>query len=453
MDADARDADRRDRSPDPDALTRRRRAMSRLGAVARAPWAPFAVLAVVSVLSLAFRAAWLSDPCANPCRGEAAHSLIFDEVYYVNAARRIDGLAVPRNQPYAGDPAGQDDNSEHPQLVKLIIAAAIDVFGDGPFAWRVGSLIFGSLAILGMFALALAAGAPRWCAVLAATLMAADNLMVVHGRIATLDIYVVAFMVSAAAAYLRGRPIVAGVLLGLGTTAKLVAPYLLLALLLVELLRHRRQGLRAAAVALAELTMVATGAYVAVLAAFDRIAPPYDPQTGRTITGGPIDHTERILSYAAAQTSPHGPQGIASYPWDWFADLRPINYLNVTVTSGSSRTATVHFLGLISPPILAFAVPALVLAALAAWRGGREDAVAVGWFLGTWLPFAASSLILQRTSYLYYMVIVMPGIYLALALAFTRRWMPRWALALWLLLVVAAAVLTYPFLPVPAISA
>ncbi len=185
--------------------------MSRLRAVARAPWAPFAVLAVVSVLSLAFRAAWLSDPCANPCRGEAAHSLIFDEVYYVNAARRIDGLAVPRNQPYAGDPAGQDDNSEHPQLVKLIIAGAIDVFGDGPFAWRVGSLIFGSLAILGMFALALAAGAPRWCAVLAATLMAADNLMVVHGRIATLDIYVVAFMVSAAAAYLRGRPIVAGV--------------------------------------------------------------------------------------------------------------------------------------------------------------------------------------------------------------------------------------------------
>ena len=73
---------------------------------------PIAGLVVVSVLSLAARAAWLSDPCANPCSGPAAHSLIFDEVYYVNAARRIDGIAVPNKQSYAGDPAGQDPNSE-----------------------------------------------------------------------------------------------------------------------------------------------------------------------------------------------------------------------------------------------------------------------------------------------------------------------------------------------------
>ena len=77
----------------------------------RAPWLLYAGLVVVSVLSLTARAAWLSDPCANPCRGPAAHSLIFDEAYYVNAARRIDGIAVPAHQNYAGDPAGQDPNS------------------------------------------------------------------------------------------------------------------------------------------------------------------------------------------------------------------------------------------------------------------------------------------------------------------------------------------------------
>src|ERR1022692_4176222 len=142
----------------------------RLRVAARVPWLPIALLAVVSVLSLLARAAWLSDPCANRNRGPAAHSLIFDEVYYVNAARRIDGIAVPHNQSYAGDPAGQDSNSEHPQFVKLVIAGAIKLFGDGPFAWRIGSVLFGSLAILGMFALARAGGASRWCSVLAATL-------------------------------------------------------------------------------------------------------------------------------------------------------------------------------------------------------------------------------------------------------------------------------------------
>jgi dolichyl-phosphate-mannose-protein mannosyltransferase len=414
---------------------------------------PIAGLVVVSALSFGLRAAWLSDPCANPCRGPAAHGLIFDEVYYVNAARRIDGIAVPDHQSYAGDPAGQDPNSEHPQFAKLVIAGAIELFGDGPFAWRIGSVLFGSLAILGMFALALASGAGRWCALLAATLMASDNLLLVAGRIGTLDIYAVAFMIWAAALYLRGRPIAAGVLLGLGATAKLVAPYLLLVLALVELLRHRRAVLAAAARTFATFAVVATAVYLGVLAIFDRIAPPYDPQTGQTITGGPFAHTARMLSYAAGQTSPNGPKGIASYPWDWLIDLKPINYLTVTVTTGSSRTWTVHFLGFISPPMLAFAIPALALALRCAWRGGPQvDAVAVAWFLGTWLPFVALSLLWQRTSYLYYMVIVMPGIYLALARAFSRPWMPRWVLGGWLALVVAAVVLTYPFVSIPAIS-
>ena len=39
--------------------------------------------------------------------------------------------------------------------------------------------------------------------------------------------------------------------------------------------------------------------------------------------------------------------------------------------------------------------------------------VAVSWFLGTFLPFLLLSLVWKRTSYIYYMVVVMPGLYLA----------------------------------------
>ena len=86
-------------------------------------------------------------------------------------------------------------------------------------------------------------------------------------------------------------------------------------LALVELTRCRRDGFRLAARSLTELTLTAVAVYFAVLAAFDRIAPPYDPQTGRTITGGPLAHTERILSYAAAQTSPHAPPKSCMTRW------------------------------------------------------------------------------------------------------------------------------------------
>ena len=39
------------------------------------------------------------------------------------------------------------------------------------------------------------------------------------------------------------------------------------------------------------------------------------------------------------------------------------------------------------------------------------ELLGLAWFAGTFVPFVLLSLIDSRTSYLYYMVIVMPGIY------------------------------------------
>ena len=339
----------------------------------------------------------------------------------------------------------------------------MELFGDDPFGWRFGSLIFGSLAILGMFALVVAAGGSRWLALLSATLMASDNLLLVAGRIATLDIYVVAFMLWAAYFYLRERPLVAGALLGVGACTKLVAPYLVLVLFAFEgarwlagrhagVLANARHELVERARALATCVVAAVASYFVLLGLLDRLVTPYDPQTGATITGGPIAHTNHMFAYAAARVSPTGPKGIASYPWDWLIDLKPINYLTVTVTSGGSHVATAHFLGFISPPILLFGLLGLLLAVRGAMRRDKIDTLALMWFLGTWLPFVALSLLWSRTSYLYYMVIVMPGLYIAAARLALHPRMPGWLLGAWLGCVLAAAVLLYPFtaLPIPA---
>ena len=32
-----------------------------------------------------------------------------------------------------------------------------------------------------------------------------------------------------------------------------------------------------------------------------------------------------MISYAAGQASPRGPHGIASYPWQWLGDYKPID--------------------------------------------------------------------------------------------------------------------------------
>ncbi|MGI8902450.1 MAG: phospholipid carrier-dependent glycosyltransferase [Solirubrobacteraceae bacterium] len=443
---------------------------------------PLVALAVVLVLSIAARAAWLGEPCRVPCHTASDRSLIFDETYYVNAARVIAGLRPPRGQPYAGAPAGLDPNAEHPQLAKLIIAESIETLGDGPLAWRLPSLLLGSLAILGLFVLARAAGAGRWTAVGACALMACDNLSLVHGRMGTLDVYALAAMVWGVALYLRGRPLLAGAVIGLGACTKLVALDALLVLGLVEGLRlvetrwsssgarfspaigGPRAGLalgRAwARFGAAIRRLCASGAsaaavLVGLLAIMDRIAPPYDAGAGVRVAAGPFAHLAHMLSFAATQTSPHGPRGIASYPWQWIADYKPIVYLYINPGQPARGLGgihpAVHFLGMISPPILLLALPALLLGARG--RAAADDRAGLGlaWSIGTFAPLELLSLVAHRTSYLYYMVLVMPGVYVAVAqlIARARGRRHRQLAVIWACAVLLAVLGMYPFTPLP----
>jgi predicted membrane-bound dolichyl-phosphate-mannose-protein mannosyltransferase len=428
--------------------------------VERHPSLPLALLAVVSLISLAARVAWLGQPCRSPCRSVGDHVLVFDEAYYVNAARVILGINPPLGAHYAGDPHGVDPNSEHPQLAKLIIAGSIELFGDGPLAWRLGSVVFGSLALLALFVLVRSAGGGRWLALGACALMACDNLLLVHGRIGTLDIYVVTAMIWAAALYVRGRFLLAGALVGVGACFKLVAPYVLLVFGVLELMRwvSGEAELKARVWRFGASVIAAAGVFVGLLAVLDRIARPYDATAGKLIARGPFAHLSHMISFASNQTSPRGPQGIASYPWQWIVDYNPITYLRINPARPANGLGgihpAVHFFGVVSPPILALAVPALGLAAygLRRSRAGAETGPAVlglAWVIGTFVPFVLLSLIWSRTSYLYYMVIVMPGIYIAIAALMSRLRTRWWVIAIWGFTVVVAAVALYPFTPWP----
>jgi predicted membrane-bound dolichyl-phosphate-mannose-protein mannosyltransferase len=420
---------------------------------------PLVLLAVVSLLSIGARIAWLGRPCHSPCRSASDHVLVFDEAYYVNAARVIAGLRPTPSAHYAGTPSGDDPNSEHPQLSKVTIAGAIELFGDGPLAWRLPSILLGSLAILGMFVLVRSAGGGRWLALGAASLMAVDNLVLVHARIGTLDIYAVTAMIGGAALYLRERRLLAGVVIGVGACAKEVAPYVLLVLLLLEALGAvRPAAIGARARRFATCAAAAAGTFIGLLAVLDRVAPPYDPIARRRVTGGVFGHIHYLLTYAAHQTSPHGPQGIASYPWEWLVDFKPILYLNINparpVPGLYHVHPAAHFLGMIGPTILLVGLPGLAVVAWRLARSGRRvvtdvELLGAAWFTGTFVPFVLLSVLDSRTSYLYYMVIVMPGIYIAAAALIARLRPPAWLTVAWAFSLLVAVVLMYPFTPVP----
>lgn len=418
------------------------------------PLAPAVVLSLILVLSLYARVLHLGVPCSGKCKTPASHTLIFDERYYVNAARVIDGIDPPAGDPYHGAPHGKDPNAEHPQLAKLAIAAGIELFGDDPVGWRIGSVLFGLIAMLALYALVRAAGGGAWLATGATAVMALDNLLLVHARIATLDIYAVATMLVAAALYVRGSPLLAGAALGAAACMKEVALYLLVVLALLEALRFARirWGPRPAAPigsgwrAFALFAAVGAASFLGLLALLDVLVPAYDPNAHVTYAGDPFSHLSHIYRYAQLLTTQPHATGISSTPWQWLLDSKTIDYAKVAVNSlaGGHIVATrptIYFQGAINPFVIFLAIPALFAAAAAAWREGEQlAALATCWCLGTFAPFLLESQISGRITYLYYMVIVMPGVYLVAARLFSPRRMPLAATLGW------SAALIYGFL-------
>jgi predicted membrane-bound dolichyl-phosphate-mannose-protein mannosyltransferase len=370
------------------------------------------------------------------------------------------GHHLPADATYADSPPGSDPNSEHPPLGKLMIAGTMKLFGDNPWGWRTSAVVLGIVALLALYALVRAAGGSRWTAVAATAVMSTDNLFLVHGRIGTLDIGTLAFMLVAAALYVSRRPLLAGVALGVGATIKEVAAYALLVLALVEAgrwLRERRAGSRpswivelrdVAARRFLVLVAAAAASYFALLGLLDRVTRPYDPGRHLFYTN-PFSHTWHILRYGVDLRS-HGDSGISSRPWLWFLNEKQINYFTVTVTHSVnghtvSTENTIAFLGAINPFIIFLAIPALVLAVSGVVRSRTElDLVAFAWFLGTYLPLLGQSVFGSRTSYLYYMLLVLPGIYVALVRLFARTRLPAAAAVGWAVALAVGLVQLYP---------
>jgi len=371
--------------------------------------------------------------------GDPDGALIFDETYYVQDARVMLGHLVTSEGLPDKWYSGGDPNAEHPVLAKLIMATFISVFQADGTGWRLPSVVLGILSVGMVYGIALALGASRAQARLAAAVLAFDNLFFIHSRIATLDIYLVGFSLLGTWLYLRKQYELAGIAFGLATCSKINGLFSVAAIVAYEILCFWR--CRAERVPFAKKPILLLIGFYAAFTFFLMGALDCYWTQFRT----PTEHVVHIFRYGASLVREEGvaPQGVESTPIQWWMNDKAFDYFAITTSVEGNTNHPIRFQGRLSNYTIAAAPFALLFCLLQGWQANRLAILALCLFFFNYAPVFASWALARRICYLYYMVPCLPAIVLGISMGL--QLMPRWCRYCFVLSVLYSFVYLFPF--------
>ena len=327
--------------------------------------------------------------------------IVFDEAAYVPASRDlITGIA---------------SNVEHPPLAKGLIALSILAFGDRGVAWRLPSILFGTLAILLVYLLTRRL-ADRKTALLAAFLLGFESLWFVHSSIAMLDIVAVTLGLAALLLLVRGEWVWTGAVVGLAMLAKETMAVLVVVAAVYAALQcppgssARRMAREAGSV----LFFVGVSAFVVFMAGLQIYDSAYDAfPTSFAHVARMIRHNRAIAAPAFSDTV---------HPWQWFSGYTPSGYYVTSTAIGKDlRRTYVQYMGqpnLVTVLLIWLALPF----SMPLLKARNPNAVLhVVLFVASWAFFAAVAF--SRITYPYYMLALIPSVCVLVAVFLSR--LPR----------------------------
>lgn len=293
---------------------------------------------------------------------------VFDEGFYINAARNIVS-------------SGVDPNVEHPPFGKWIYAAFI-LLGDNSITWRAPSLIFGIISLCAFYFLTLEIFDKK-IATYATALLVLEPMHILFSRIAMLDIIAFGFMLLGMLFAVRTRPLIAGIFLGLAIATKLPAAAALLATIIF--------------VRKACLKITCSAIFIFLL-----------------IVGLSSPNWYYMILKALMVTSSN-PQ--SSGPLQWIICQKPV-WLAWSIDDTSFPKDLMLFQNQIFA-LVAVGNPALwLLGFLLLFRKSQTQRFSLIWFSCTFFPY----LIIPRThTFIYYMLPVLPAYALLAAEAFHSK--------------------------------
>jgi 4-amino-4-deoxy-L-arabinose transferase-like glycosyltransferase len=403
--------------------------------------------------------------------------MVFDEAYYVPAS--LDLLH------------GVANNLEHPFFGKVWGALGISIFGDNFFGWRILYAVIGTLAVWMMYELARQFFS-RDKALLAASMLAFENLFFVHTSLLLIDGPPVLFALAGYLAYFKKRYYVSAFAFGLCILSKETGVFFLLGLGLYHLWANSKRirtpspptGLKKA-LAFAIILSLVVGL---PLWGYDYAYHPYskttvvvvptvtlNPLANETVTStttttslsgpvtNPVQNFEFYYTYQSSLTGCGSINQWNCYPWSWILPINvgPLAYYisSVTVSStgpnGTTLLAVYHPIDWQGIGNLVVWYSIWLVVPIVAWnlvrRSAREaDALVASVIAGTYLPLFYISLVSHRVEYAFYFINTDVGLALGipLVIAFLARGSVRAERVLMLLWLVAAVAFFLAHFPV-----
>ena len=380
--------------------------------------------------------------------------LMFDEVHYVPAARKLIALAGPTN-------------IEHPLLAKEIIAAGMLLFGDNALGWRFFSTLAGTATVLGVFAILwLMLGRVR-PAVFGALFAVFNFTVFVQARIGMLDGFMAAFALLGITGLLWAmraetgpqawsRWIMGSAVLGLAVAAKWsAAPFIAFAAIAFVAVRLRDARVNGRSVyaalnagrhrhwpGMAAITAIVTLGAVSIAAYFLTFTPAFFYHID-AMTLAKLLPFQGTMYHQQTQILPSHPY--QSSWWSWPFMVRPVWYLYEPADGAQRGVLLIGNLAILYGGLIA------VAACLYAWWRDRSAAAlaAAALWIGSYGIWAV---IPKSLGFFYYYYL--PSIFLCIALAVALDHFKRgkhWDEAM-LIVVLAFFVLFYPVLSAARLS-
>ena len=404
--------------------------------------------------------------------------LVFDESFYVTASHELlHGVA---------------SNLEHPFFGKVWGVLGISIFGDNFFGWRIFYAVIGTLAVWMMYGLA-RNFFTKEKALLAASMLAFENILFIHTSLLLLDGPPVLFALAGFLAYFKRRFFLSALAFGLSILSKESGVFFLLALVLYHVWA-KRKNLR---ISLRPIALRKVLAFAVILSlvvglplwGYDAAYHPsakstvlvqqtvvVDPATNQTVTStktstihsdnvtNPLQNFAYYFTYQSSLTGCGKVDQWNCYPWSWILPfgVTPLQYYvsTVTVTSrapdGSPLSITqfhpIDWQGIGNLVVwysIWLVVPVL------AWKLIRRSATEAGVLSGcliaaTYLPLTYISLVSHRVEYAFYFLNTDVGLALGipLVIGFVARGNERTERLLVFLWLAAAVVFFFVYFPV-----